>query len=243
MEFTIRDEVASYLVTAVKKDDKLAKAIAKDFVNNIDLQALALYLVPSEVAVELLVARLQKDPDVTLADLKKLAEGKSVRPPRKAKRGRPAGKVTRKRAPAAKAKAKAKAKAPAKAPAKPKKKAKVAGTRKRMTPAQAAEVKATILAFLKANPWASRREIADKAGLSSMAVYTRLMGELRKEKKVISRGTKAKMVYALTGAKVPAAKKAPAKKAPAKKKPAARKPAAKKAPAKKAPAKNAPAKK
>ena len=212
MDISGKGEVAGYIVSALKKDERLAKAIARDFVAGLDLQALASYLVPAEVAVQLLIARLQKDPAGTLADLNKLAAGKTVRRASKAKAVQAAGKPGRKKKAVAK-----KAAAPRKGKA----------VRKRMSPAQAEEVKQKILHFLAKNPWASRRQIANIAGLTSMAVYTRLIGELRDSKKVVSRGTKAKMVYALKGAKVPAkAKKAPAKakKAPAK---------AKKAPAKK----------
>ena len=237
MNITGQGETASYIVTSLKKDDRLAKAIARDFVDGVDLQALASYLVPSDVAVELLMKRLQNDPAATLADLNRLAAGKTVRATRKAKAKRPGRKPARGRKAAAKPKAPARKKA---------KGGKAGGARKRMSPAQAQEVKQKIIDFLAKNPWASRRQIADVAGLTSMAVYTRLIGELRDGKKVISRGTKAKMVYALTGAKVPAAakaKKAAPKKVAAKKKAAPKKVAAKKAAPKKVAAKKVAAKK
>ncbi len=187
MPLAISGELGSYLVSTLDKDIKLARAMARDYVESIDQQALATYLMPPEVAVELLVGRLQEDPEQTLADLKKLAAGKGI----KLQEGR-----------GGRSKAGARKTAAGKGQGARRSRSR---TRKRMTPEQTAQAKETILALLQRKGWSSRAEITAAAELTSMAVYTRLMGELRRARKVIAHGSKANMVYALAGTPRPGA--------------------------------------
>jgi hypothetical protein len=183
---------------------------AGQWLDAVPAEAMYAYLLDADTALELLTRMLRKDPKKAVAELQRLASGKRPagrggrKPARAAKkrkaapaRGRKAKKAPGKAA--KKAPGKAAKKAPGKAPRRAAKKAK-AGRRNRMTPEQSEQVKKRIRAFLTKSPWSTRKEISQHAGISSQAVYRRIMGELRSAGEVISKGQKAKAIYALKGA-------------------------------------------
>ncbi len=73
--------------------------------------------------------------------------------------------------------------------------------RQRLTSARIEQIKAQVCKFLAAHPWSNRKKITAAGGIPTPAIYIRVMGELRKGKRVIARGSKAKTVYAIKRAK------------------------------------------
>lgn len=203
MNLVVSDALAKEILRLGRSDAKLLRALAAEWIARIDPAVLHPYLLGGGVALDLLADRLKKEPDRTLAELARLEAGKNVATP--VPRSAPAPK----RSKPAKTKAKAKAKAPLKRGRK--------GKRVRLSTAQLEQLKAAVVAFLGGHPWATRKQICEAANVPTPSLYNRVVTELRGEKKLVSKGEKAKRVYALAAAA--AAKKA-AKKKPAKKKPA-----------------------
>jgi len=63
------------------------------------------------------------------------------------------------------------------------------------------QAKNKIKKFLKAHPWATRKEMSNVADIPTQAIYRRIITELRTSGEVISQGEKSKAVYALKGTK------------------------------------------
>jgi hypothetical protein len=215
MELTITSDFAKHLFTRSKKDVKLARVLARQFLNSVEPRAMAQFLLRPEVAEELLASRVMQNPERTLKELQALEGEKPERKTkrkakRKAKRlGRP--RVAKKRA----------------APAR----------RGRLSREQSESLKEQVKTFLARHRWSTRKELTAVVDLSTQAVYRRIMGELIEAGLVVSKGEKSKTVYALKGrgvgkktAKKKPAKKKTAKKAAAKKKTAKKKTAKKKTP-------------
>ena len=99
----------------------------------------------------------------------------------------------------------------------------------RRTAEEIEQMKAQVLALLGSQSWATRKEISAAAGITSPAIYRRVISELRSEKKIISEGYKALTHYALSAASAGEKDEKTSKRgAPAKKKAAAKKDSAKK---------------
>ncbi len=190
MEFSFGGQFVNQLVSMSKNDPKLARALAQEVMEGMDLDALGAYLLRGGAAVDLLTERLMADPAGTLQDLHALETPKA----KPKKKGAKKGAKSKAKKPAAKKPAAKKPVAKKAAAAKP-------ATRKRLTRDEAEQKKAAIVAFLKKNPWSGRKEIAAVAQVNTQAVYARLMSELRNAGVVVSRGVKAKTRYAAAGAK------------------------------------------
>jgi hypothetical protein len=232
MELTITSDFAKHLFTRSKKDAKLARVLARQFLNSVEPRAMARFLLRPEVAEKLLISKVMQNPEQTLKELQALEGG---RPERKAKRkakrpGRP--RLTKKSATPVRRR-----------------------RRGRLSREQSESLKEQVKTFLARHRWSTRKELTAVVDLSTQAVYRRIMGELLEAGVVVSKGEKSKTTYALKkgrGAGKKTAKKKTAKKKTAKKKtakkktakkPAAKKPAAKKKTAKKKTAKKPAAKK
>jgi hypothetical protein len=159
------------------KDEKLAKALARQFLSTIEPSAMAGFLLEEEVAVALLAARFQKDPERTIQELQAL---QGVAPAQGAtRRGRPPGRPTKRAAAAVGRKRGAR--------------------RRRLKAAQVEQLKAQVRAYLAKHRWATRKELTAAIDLPTQAIYRRIMTELHKAGDIISKGEKAKRVYALKG--------------------------------------------
>lgn len=157
------------------KDEKLAKALARQFLSTIEPSAMAGFLLEEEVAVALLAARFQKDPERTIQELQAL---QGAAPAQGAKRrGRPPGRPTKRAAVGRKRGAR----------------------RRRLKAAQVEQLKDQVRAYLAKHRWATRKELTAAIDLPTQAIYRRIMTELHKAGDIISKGEKAKRVYALKG--------------------------------------------
>lgn len=181
----------------MERDDKLARALARQFLSTVDAALMAEYLLEEEVAVALLAARFRKNPEQTIQDLQAM-QG--------------AGAPVRRRA-------KGKG-APAVRPVVGKKRG---AKRYRLNAAKVAELKAQVRAHLAKQRWATRKELTAVVDLPTQAIYRRIMTELQEAGDIISKGEKAKRVYALKGARVDGGRGKKTKKAKKTKKKAARK--------------------
>ena len=207
MQLILTHEIAKELLAL--HDDNLAQSLARQFLDLLPEEAKRSYLFTPDVATRLLLQRFEQEPDETLEDLFRLLEGKAVVRKRAHVRGR-------------------KAPAPAKRQGRPSKK------RIKTSPERSEDLKAKVLAFLRKNPWSSRKQIQAAIQFSSAAIYRRILLELKAARQLKQRGTKATSEYALAGAGG-VQKKAPK----TRKKIATKKTATKKAP-KKATAKREP---
>ena len=178
MDITLSGEMATHLATTLKKDSKLARALAWQFLATVDKEAMAGYLLSGDVALELLTERLRTDPSRTVRELARIANGEPARP----KRGRPRGRPSQ-RSEAAAAKTK-----------------RVKRRRKRLSAAQAERLRTQVQTFLEQNPWSSRKQLADAVAFPSEGLYNRIMGELKKAGTVVQKGEKSKAAYAVKGA-------------------------------------------
>lgn len=72
MELTITGDLAKQILTASKKDGRLAEALARQYLSAIDPGAMAAFLLTHDVAMALLAERLRKDPVSTIRALQGL---------------------------------------------------------------------------------------------------------------------------------------------------------------------------
>jgi hypothetical protein len=79
MELTITGDLAKQILSASKKDSRLAEQLASQFLTSIDPHAMAAFLLTREVAVSLLADRLRRNPVATIKSLQKLP-GRGRRP-------------------------------------------------------------------------------------------------------------------------------------------------------------------
>lgn len=159
------------------KDDKLAKALARQFLSTIEPSAMAEFLLEEEVAVALLAARFQKSPEQTIQELQMLQGIAPAKPVKR--RGRPPGRPAKRAAAAVGRKRGAK--------------------RRRLKATQVEQLKGQVRAYLAKHRWATRKELTSAINLPTQAIYRRIMTELHDAGDIISKGEKAKRVYALKG--------------------------------------------
>ena len=76
MNLTIEGDLAKRLITLLKNDEKLARALAEQWVAKIEPAVMYQYLLDPTKVLELLSRMLQKHPEQTIEDLQGLAEGK-----------------------------------------------------------------------------------------------------------------------------------------------------------------------
>lgn len=172
MELTIKGELMRYLFALTKQDNRVAQALAWQWIQEIDPTALHAYLLSADVAQRLLADRLKQDPEGTLMALGKLPPRTS--PPRR--RGRPSG-----RRPAAAKKNGRGAKRP------------------RYGAEKITKIKEQIHNYLTKNPWSNRKSISQAVRIPSQALYHRIMTEMRDGGLIASKGQKSKTVYAAKG--------------------------------------------
>jgi hypothetical protein len=214
MDLTLSGEMTAHVLTMAKKDNRLARRLAEQFLAAVDKQAMAAYLLSGDVALELLAQRLRTHPERVVHELAQLADGQ----PAARGRGRRAGEPTTRGRRGGR-------------------------QRRRLGAGQAEQLRARVLAFLAKRPGSSRKQLTAAVEFPSLAIYNRIMGELKKAGEVKQKGGRSKSTYAVMG-KGGAANKAstrlpkkarPAKKAKRVKKAAPKSSAGKKArPAKKA---------
>jgi hypothetical protein len=196
MDLTLSGDIAKHIITMTKKDNKLAEAMAREYLKTIPEPAIADYLLTQDVVLSLIADRLHKNPELTLRQLQDLAVGKAARAPR----GR--GPIRR----AVK---------------------KAAGRKRvRLSGDQVEGLKSKVRSFLGGHPWSNRKQLFAAVRFPSLAVYNRILGELRESRVVQSKGEKSKTVYALFGAKAVAKPQVGKSKGKGKAKPAAAKKAA-----------------
>lgn len=197
MQFTITGDFAKALLSSAKKDRNLARSLAQQFCRTIDLQTIGAYLITPEVAMNLLMERLTKDPEGTVTELQRMESG--VRPAKQTgARGRRPGRPAMNKIPGRRGRpAGSKNVRLATSPKAPRGK----GRRLRLNRTEVELLKATVQQYLNQHPWSTRMQIVRAANLPTQAIYNRVMGELRKQGKVVAQGQKAKAVYALKGAK------------------------------------------
>ncbi len=92
-----------------------------------------------------------------------------------------------------------------------------AGKRIRLSASEVDSLKGKVRTYLGRNPWSNRKQLFGAVAFPSLAVYNRILGELRESGEVQADGEKSKTRYALRGAKAGKAAKAtrakPAKRA------------------------------
>jgi hypothetical protein len=165
----------------IKKDTQLAGLLARQLLATVDKPAMAAYLLSVDTALDLLTQRLRADPERTIRELTHLANGKPL--------GRGGRSARRKagRSPQAKAEHRTT-------------KARKGGRRrKRLSAAQAEQLRTQVLAFLAKKPWSGRRPLTAAVAFPSDGLYNRIMGELKKAGKVRQKGEKSKSTYAVKG--------------------------------------------
>jgi hypothetical protein len=171
MDIMLTGDAAQRVLALAKNDHQLATLMAQELVITVDRTVMTRYLLTDKVARDLLARRVTADPETTLAELQRLAAGKS----------------------ASKRKTQRELVVKTLAPVKPK-------TRVHMTAAQVAEIKTRVLAVLKAGP-ASRKQLRRAVKFPSISVYNRIMGELRAAGLIIADGNRGKTVYMRSKAK------------------------------------------
>jgi len=87
MELTITGDLAKQILTASKKDSRLAEALARQYLGAIDPGAMAAFLLTHDVAMALLAERLKQDPVSTIRALQGLPERRGRVPRPTARRG------------------------------------------------------------------------------------------------------------------------------------------------------------
>lgn len=191
MEFTVRGELADFLLASAKTDPDVAKGLAQEFVNRIELGRLSALLITQSMALDLLTQRIQQNPQKTLADLQSLGSSKDVKtataPVKKEQKVKKDKKVKKEKKDTEK-----------------KDTEKKPGV-KRLSPKEFEDAKTTVLDYLRTNPWSGRSQIFTVANIQSQSIYNRIMGSLRELKLIEQAGTKALTVYALAGTPPPAA--------------------------------------
>ncbi len=181
MNLMFSGDFAKHLLAMTKKDDKLAYAMARQFVSSVEPSSIASYLLTVDVAIELLATRIKKNPVRTIEDLQTLPTLEiPLETTRRKKPGRPA-RTTRvlKDTPVKRRK------------------------RRRLSAAQIDKIKNAISVFLKQHPGSNRKQIVEAVSFPSVAAYNRIMSERKKDKNIISQGEKSKTRYTIKGIRVP----------------------------------------
>lgn len=70
--------------------------------------------------------------------------------------------------------------------------------RRRYTDAEIEEIKNAIIVYVQDHPWTNRRNIQASVFIPSLALYHRVIGELKEEEALEVRGTRSKTCYRLT---------------------------------------------
>ena len=78
MDITISGEFAQRIMALTRKDRALALAFAQQLMASVEPAAISRFLLTREAALALLTERLRKHPEQTLAELRRLAEGRGV---------------------------------------------------------------------------------------------------------------------------------------------------------------------
>jgi hypothetical protein len=167
MNLTVSGEITARVLTLLKRDTKLARHLAEQFLASVDRQAMACYLLSGELALDLLTRRLRTNPEQTVRELGRLAgapRGGGRGGARAAESGRRGKRVKR---------------------------------RKRLSPAQAERLRADVRSFLAKKPWSSRKQLTAAVAFPSQAIYNRIMGELKSSGEVVQKGQKSKTTYAV----------------------------------------------
>lgn len=193
MELTLTGPLANRLYDLAKDDPDLARALAQQFIDQVEPSALYGYLLDHETIISLLTTMLQQNPEQTLTDLQLLAAGKKATAPSAAKIHAPAAAPARTKAKPQARKTKAKAK-----PAAKKAKAQ-SGGRRRFTKDDVEAIKDKLSAFLQTEGWVTRRQLESVVEIPTQALYRRVIGEMREEGRIVSKGQKAKTVYSAPG--------------------------------------------
>jgi hypothetical protein len=176
MDLAITGVLAKQLLSMSKKDPQLAQALALQYLDSIDKVSMARYLLSGEIALKLLVERFALNPEKTVRDLQALPERKPG-----ARRGRkPKALEIVKAEPVAK-------------------RGRRGRRRHRLSADQVEGIKAQVITFLKRQPWSTRKAISKAVDFPSLALYNRIIGELKNSGEVIQKGQKAKALYALDG--------------------------------------------
>jgi hypothetical protein len=199
MNLSISGDLAKHILGMTKKDSYLAEALAHQFLRTIEPAAMASYLLKRDVALSLLTERIRKNPEMTLQELQSMPEGDGMRA-----QSRGAGRPVRSK----RGKKAQDAKGATERPLRRRRK------RQRLTPKKVELIKAAVTKFLSHHPRSTRKQICADVDFPSLAIYNRIMGELKDSGEIISQGQKAKTVYALKGSgknKVKRAEAAPKK--------------------------------
>ena len=176
MELTIKGDALKTFLGLARTDEQVARTIARQWIQEVEPDALNAYLLYStEVAAGLLAERFTRDPEGTMAAMSKLPARTSPLP---AQRGRPAGQ------PAAAGKARA-----------PGRKRGRRRKRRRYSAAEIAALKQQIVAFIARRPGTTRKQLHDAIEFPSLAIYHRVMGELRDAKLISAKGDRSKTTY------------------------------------------------
>ena len=176
MDLTLSGEITAHVLTLLKKDAGLARHLAGQFLASVDRQVMASYLLSGELALDLLTRRLKANPQRTVRELGRLAQGEQVRGGGGRRRARAAAATGPRRVKRIK-------------------------RRKRLSAAQAERLRADVRSFLTKKPWSSRKQLTAAVEFPSQAIYNRIMGELKHAGEVVQKGEKSKTTYAVKGAK------------------------------------------
>lgn len=163
MELVLKGDLQKYFLSLVKRDARVARALASQWLEEIETTPMHAYLLSEATATALLTARFKRDPEGTLAALAQLSPRSSPRPPERTRQTLPKRAMGRKRP--------------------------------RYTTAQVGKLKDQILRFLGANPGANRKQINNAVKIPSLALYHRVMGELRDAKMITAKGDRSKTTY------------------------------------------------
>ena len=180
MDLTLSGEITARVLTLLKKDTRLAKHFAGQFLSSVDQQTMASYLLSGELALDLLTRRLEANPERTVRELSRLAEGEAQ------PRGRRGRRVKAGRKPAA-------------ASAAPRGRGRRVRRRRRLSAAQGEGLRTEVRSFLSKKPWSSRKQLTAAVAFPSQAIYNRIMGELKTAGEVVQKGEKSKTTYAVKG--------------------------------------------
>lgn len=179
MELTIKGDTLKSFLTLARTDDQTARALARQWMKELEPDALNAYLLYSaDVAADLLAQRFTADPESTLTAMRKLPARTSPLPGKR--RGRPPG-GTKKTTGAPKA-------TKARKRGRPRK-------RRRYTAEEIEGLKTRILGFIAKHPGTTRKQLHDAIDFPSLAIYHRVMGELRDAKQISAKGDRSKTVY------------------------------------------------
>lgn len=186
MELVVNEDFTRKLLAYTKIDDRLAMALAQQILSTSFPAELAYYLLTPDIALRLLTERIQKFPAQTIRDIEKLPQINSNPRGRKA----PPRIGWNRSTVADRSKA-------------------VGGKRhkrKHLRSEEVDKIKNKIKSFLAQHPWSNRKDITAAADIPSMAIYNRIISELKDSKTVIAFGEKARTTYALKGTSKPGKK-------------------------------------